>query len=408
MTYIKYFWGFDSSTEGWTGDNLKWEDGGVGGLPTPHIYGQESARLPAGGSTTIVITFKSPRNISINSGDIICFVFTYSWTVVTSGVYSLKGITVEIVDSSETVVWSKTLSAGRTSQNTPCVCIVKAGADGVGINIKINIWVRATTALTTFHAYGRVDSVTVYQQPDQVIYTPIPSTLQATVTHEIPINRSGSFVVGALRLDPIKNLTSYDEKIVYDSSSEYDYSDKVTSAKKTTSSVDKITITHCADSTLQVYYECDHAVWLLDANTYYPSWLVIVKCYHNQNITNPDTLSFSATLDGSSPYSATKSMSLKFEANGLFKLYLSPSVEIIGDTTGITSLKSTIEVKDSSGNVIGTTNYDILNNSFDKDIEIGKNYDGQDLTIDISVSADGKVSSTVTVKLKLNFKFTYE
>jgi len=406
MVFVKYFWGFDSSTEGWTGSNVKWEEGGKGGFPTGHLYGSNSAVSPSSGNVYITVVFKSPRNITINSGDIICLLLSYNVSGTTITGKSLNKVTIEVVDENENVVWSKSVSSGSSAVDTIHSCIVKLGGSGVGINVKVTIFIHTYTVNARFYGYVRLDSVTIYNQPDQIIHTPIPSTLQATVTHEIPINKSGSFVIGALRLDAIQDLTTYNEKLIYDTSNEYDYSDKITKVATCSSSVDKVTITHNADQTLQVYYECDHAIWLLDSNTYEPRWLALIKCYHNQNLTNPDTVSFSTTLNNTT-YTDTKSLSFKFVANKLFNVVLTPERDVSGDTSGITKLTATIIVKDANGNVIGQCNYDVLNDSYDNKITIDKSYDNQDLTIEVTINAEGKVSETVTVKLKLNISFEY-
>ena len=407
MTYVKYLWTFDSSVEGWTGDNLQWEEGGQGGIPTGHLYGYKS-QYTSGFDITFPVTFKSPRDLNIVAGDILCFVFTWDGSVGDLKSRKLVEVTVEVVDADGTVVWSKTVGVKSSPANTPTVCIVKIDGNGVGFNVKVDVYTKSDFAERTHTHYARLDSVTVYEQPDQIIHTPIPSTLQSTVTHEIPINKSGNYVIGAMRFDDIQNLSSYDEKLIYDTSSEYDYGNGVSATVTSTTSVDKITISHNADATLQVYYECEHAVWLLDGDTWTPKWLTIIRCYHNQNITNPDTVSFSAVLDGTNPYTETKTMSLKFTASGLFKLNLTPSREVVsGDLSDLTQLDAVITVKDSSNNTIGTCNYDMLNDTYDNPIAIDKTYDNQDLTLEITVTANGLPSITVTVKLKLNFEFTY-
>lgn len=405
MVYVKYFWGFDSSIEGWTGDNVEWEEGGVSGLPTPHLSGYVSFNSGGYCEGTATVTLKSPRNLNINEGNILCFVF--SWDTQTAGLRrrQLNKLIVEVVDESENVVWSITLYNDNLPPNTPSICMVILGSNGAGINVKAEIYSQGY-CYATFKHYLKLDSVTIYHQPDQIIYTTIPSTLQSTMTHEIPINKSGAFVVGAMRLSPIQNLSTYNEKLIYDGNKEYDYSDKVTTTVTTTTSVDKVIIKHNSDNTLQVYYECDHAIWLLDSNNLYPSWLVLIKCYHNQNINDPDTVNFNFTLSGG-VQSDTKSMSLKFKANNLFNLIITPSSEVIGELTGVNTLTVKVNVKDVNGNVIGSLTYDVLNDTYDKEITIDKSHDGEDLTVDITVTAEGNVSSSVTVKFKLNYEFKY-
>ncbi len=404
MTYVKYFWGFDSAVEGWTGDNVVWEAGGYGGLPTGHIYGYHKASSSYSKTLTFPVTFKSPRNLSVNNGDLLCFVFTWDGSVYDQTGKGLANVTVEVVDATGTVVWSKTIGVVNSPANTPTVCIVKLESSGVGINIKINITTSTYDYGVTHTHYARLDSVTIYSQPDQILHVPIPATVQATLTFDIPINRTESCLVSAIRSDSVQNVSSYNEKLIYDTSSSLDYGNGVCKLVNVTTSVDKVTITINADSTLQVYYECDHAVWLLDPNTYYPKWLAIIKCYHNQNVTNPDTVSFSTILSNTT-YTDTQSVSFKFTANGIFNCVITPSAQVIGDTTGITSVNVTISVKDANGNVIGTCNYDVLNDTYDQAITVPNSYDNQDLTIEITVNASGNASETVTIYLNLKFDF---
>lgn len=403
MAYVKYFWGFDSSTEGWNGGGTQWEGGGVGGLPTGHLFQGYSRYVGAGYHPGLDNTyvFSSPRNLDIRSGDILCFIVSTYHTP--GGGFS---ITVEIVDASETVVWSKTLNADTYLNNTPYAAILVLGSDGSGINIKVRVWTGGCDYCTQ-EADARIDSVTIYSNPDQIIYTTLPSTLQLTLTHEIPINKSGSYILGAIRFDNVQNLSTYSESVIYDGSGSKSYSNNLNDTVSTTTSVDKITITHNADSTLQVYYTVKHAVWLLDPSTYEPRWLALIVIYHNQNVTNPDTLSFSTVLDGSAPYSETQTMALKFTADGLFNLNLTPSADVTGDTSQITQLQAVITVKDSGGTPIATSTLDILTGTYDQIIQIPKTYDNQDLTIEVTINADGLATETVTVKLKLNFEFAY-
>ena len=402
MTYVKYFWGFDSSVEGWTGDNPTWEEGGVGGLPTGHLYGQLTRGSSSKGMT-FPVTLKSPRNLTINEGDILCFVFTWDYRVPSSCGGSLNNVTVEVVDENENVVWSKTMDCGYISRNTSVVFITELGASGIGVNVKATIHTRTSYARQTHTHRIRLDSVTIYSNPDQIIHLAIPSTLQATVTHEIPINKEGNFVIGAIRFNEIQKLHTYNEKVIYDDTNELDYDTKITEAKNA-SKINKITITHNATSDLQVYYTVKHALWILDQETYRPVWFVLINCYHNQNVTNPDYVQFSTQLNG--VYEETKSLSLKFVAEGLFKLKITPNRDIEGDTSNITNLTASIVIKDSNGNPIDSCNYDILNDSYDKEMEIPSNYDSQDLTIEVTIHAEGNVTETVNVNLKFNFEFT--
>lgn len=407
MTYVKYFWGFDATAEGWTGTNLVWEDGGYGGLPTPHIYARITG-ITGSYQITRTLTFSSPRNLNIKAGDVILFVFTWAgggeyveWT-------RLDYIDVQVVDNTGAVLQSTRVPQFNAPGNTPSICAVISEVNGAGINIKITITVRTSATSNRHHYYARVDSVTIYENPDQVIHVPLPSTLQASVTHEVPINKAISGLAGAIRVASTQNLASYDEKLTYDTSSEKDYSRGTTALFNVTSSVDKIIVTHTSDTTLQIYYECDHVIWIINQDTYLPVWLILVKFYHNQNLTDPDTVSFSATLDGTNPYTETKTMNLKFKAEELFNLELTPSREVVsGDLSELTQLDATITVKDSGGNTIGTCNYDVLNDSYDSPISIDKTYDNQNLTIEITITANGLPSATISVKLKLNFEFSY-
>jgi len=404
MTYVKYFWGFDSAVEGWTGTNVVWEAGGNGGLPTGHIFGKTSIQS-YGFTISKTITFKSPTGLNIVNGDILCFVLTWNGGVTNLQSKRLVNVTAKVLDSSGNVVWSKTVGVTSSPANTPTFCCVKLGASGSQIEIDVTIEVtQQYNYLSTFSYYARLDSVTIYSQPDQILHVPIPATVQATLTFDIPINRTESCLVSAIRLDSVQNVATYNEKLIYDTSSSLDYGNGVCKLVNATTSVDKVTITINADSTLQVYYECDHAVWLLDPNTYYPKWLAIIKCYHNQNVTNPDTVSFSTILSNTT-YTDTLSVSFKFTANGIFNCVITPSAQVIGDTTGITSVNVTISVKDANGNVIGTCNYDVLNDTYDQAITVPNSYDNQDLTIEITVNASGNASETVTIYLNLKFDF---
>jgi len=405
MALIKYFWGFDSTVEGWTGDNVVFEESG-GGMLSPHIYGSKSLK-PSQTYATFPITFKSPRGLGINAGDVIAFIFSWDGSVENLVSKSSSSVVIEFVDSSESVLDSVTVSntAGANTTNTALGAIVKVPVDCVGFNVKVNIYTKSGAVSYKVHYhYARLDSVVVYGASNEIIYSALPSTLQSTLTHEIPLNKSGSYVLIAGRLDDIQNFTTYDETLTYDGSTSLDYANN-SPAVTVTSSIDKVSITHNADSTPGVYYTCEHMVVLYDASTLEPEWLTSILLYHNQNITNPDTVTFNPTLDGTSPYTETQTMSLKFVADGLFDLRLTPSSQVSGDTSGVTTLTATIAVKDSGGSTIDSMTYDILGDSYDKQVVVDKSYDGQDLTLEITINADGQVSETVAVSLNILFEF---
>jgi len=361
---IKYQWDFNDGLQGWTGD-IGWNPNPAGIFTTPNasIGARKSGVVEA----------------HIEPGDIIVI-------PVSSGGWIVPVL--YLLDINDNIIKTIRLPQVRNAN----VCYIYS-SDVSADKIKIY--------QDYDYAGFSIDNVTVFSSPDRIIKSPIMIFADVDREYNIPINETIDPNIikyfSIVRMENASNIVSFSNTIYYDGSNTANIITLRSGIINVSNSVDLLKITSRADATMRYFQTLRYFLTLMNDEVR-PLKLIEVDTYFNHNMIEPSIIQFS--LVSPLTNTETETQLITFSASQLFNLILTAIHETTLDLTGVNILKAHITAKDSLGNVIDSCVYDILNGTQDKPLTIPKDYDGQDITLEVWIEADGQVSQAGSINLK--------